>query len=121
VVPRGFIAPAWLLGSEAERAVREEGFSYTTRIATVIDYERGEEFATRSMVYSVRAAWRRLLSLLWNEALFHALKTAPLLRIGLHPPDWQHEAIRRHALACIARAAATREVTTYGKLVAGSW
>jgi predicted deacetylase len=111
----GFIAPAWLLGPESEEAVREEGFAYTTRIGAVIDCRDGSHFNSRSMVYSVRSPWRRGVSLLWNEALFHVLRNAPLLRIGLHPPDWEHEAIRHHALACIRKAAAERQVTTYGK------
>jgi len=110
---RGFIAPAWLLGEEAERAVREEGFAYTTRIGSVIDLKNGESFFSRSMVYSVRAPWRRSVSLLWNEILFRCLKQAPLLRIGLHPPDWDHPSIRRHVLRCLRLAAANRTVTTY--------
>ncbi len=109
----GFIAPAWLLGVEAERAVRTVGFDYTTRIARVIDYRRGTEFAARSMVYSVRAKWRRTVSLLWNEWLFQRLHNAPLLRIGLHPPDWQHEYIRSHILRCVQRAVMSRQVMTY--------
>lgn len=113
--PKGFIAPAWLLGPEAERAVAAEGFSYTTRIGMVIDCVEDRCFPSRSMVYSVRAQWRRLASLVWNEALFHALRHAPLLRISLHPPDWDHPAIRRHALACIRAAVREREVMTYGK------
>ena len=35
--PRGFIAPAWLLGAEAEVAVRKAGFDYTTRLRTFKD------------------------------------------------------------------------------------
>lgn len=114
----GFIAPAWLLGAEAERAVRAEGFGYTTRIGTVIDCVSGGEFAARSMVYSVRAGWRRSMSLLWNETLFYALKKAPLLRIGLHPPDWDHESIRRHILKCVSLAVRDRQVTTYREWIA---
>lgn len=110
----GFIAPAWLLGEEAEAAVWEEGFAYTTRIGSVIE-RGGREHRSRSMVYSVRAPWRRGLSLLWNEALFHRLKKVPLLRIGLHPPDWEHATIRRHILKSIREAANGRRVTTYGK------
>lgn len=113
--PSGFIAPAWLLGSEAEHAVREEGFDYTTRIGSVIDFRGGEVLSARSMVYSVRTRWRRGVSLIWNELLFRALDAGrvPLLRIGLHPPDWRHPAIRRHALESVRRAAAGRRVTTY--------
>lgn len=115
----GFIAPAWLLGADAEVAVRGEGFEYTTRIGEVIDCAEGHRYQARSMVYSVRSAWRRGVSLLWNEALFRALGKSPLLRIGLHPPDWEHEAIRRHAMDCIGKAAAERQVTTYGEWVRG--
>ena len=113
IAPKGFIAPAWLLGSEAERAVRDEGFEYTTRIGRITDFRSGEVFGSRSMVYSVRSGWRRGVSLIWNGALFRLLRYAPLLRIGLHPPDWRHAAIRRHALECIAAAVKKRRVTTY--------
>lgn len=116
--PEGFIAPAWLLGSEAETAVKARGFDYTTRIGSVIDFVTGRQFSARSMVYSVRAPWRRAVSLFWNETLFHTLRRTPLLRIGLHPPDWEYPAIRRHALECIRRAALEREVLTYGKWLA---
>jgi predicted deacetylase len=115
ITPTGFIAPAWLLGKEAEVAVREMGFDYTTRIGEVIDCKEGRSFPSRSMVYSVRARWRREVSLLWNELLAHHLKSAPLLRIGLHPPDWDHQSIRDHALSCIRKAIETRRVTTYAR------
>lgn len=115
ITPTGFIAPAWLLGNEAEVTVREMGFDYTTRIGEVIDCKERRSFHARSMVYSVRAPWRRGFSLLWNEFLAKRLKSAPLLRIGLHPPDWDHQSIRDHALACIRRAVEKRRVTTYAR------
>ncbi len=118
ITPTGFIAPAWLLGKEAAIGVAEEGFDYTTRIAEIIDLKDHSKFSARSMVYSVRAAWRRGLSLLWNEGLFHLLHDAPLLRVGLHPPDWSHPAIRSHAMSCLRMATREREVMTYSKWLA---
>lgn len=115
ITPTGFIAPAWLLGKEAERAVRNAGFDYTTRIGEVIDCKNDGSFHARSMVYSVRASWRRGVSLLWNEFLAQQLRSAPLLRIGLHPPDWDHRSIRNHALVSIRKAVKTRRVTTYAR------
>jgi predicted deacetylase len=111
--PAGFIAPAWLLGEEASRAVARAGFQYTTRIGRVEDLVRGEAHASQSLVYSVRAAWRRAVSLGWNSLLLRALGERPLVRIGLHPPDWKFPAIREHARKCIARALASREAITY--------
>ena len=101
--------------SRVEAAVREAGFEYTTRIGGVIDCQSVEKFSSRSLVYSVRAPWRRGISLLWNEGLFRATGGNPLLRIGLHPPDWDYPAIRYHALSCIRRAVQNRDVTTYAR------
>ena len=58
----GFIAPAWLLGEEAEHAVREAGFQYTARIAAMSDFVTGAVHRSRSQVWSVRAGWRRTCS-----------------------------------------------------------
>jgi len=110
---RGFIAPAWLLGDEAEEAVRKAGFDYTTRLRNFKDLVTGRQTASQSLVWSVRCGWRRVLSLWWNALLARKLWEAPLLRIGLHPSDWQHERIRRQALELIRAALAGREVMTY--------
>jgi hypothetical protein len=118
IAPTGFIAPAWLLGSEAEAAVREAGFDYTTRIATVVDFKRGTTHLSRSLVWSVRARWRRVCSLAWNRTLFLATKSSPLLRIGIHPPDWDHPAIRNQILSITSTALAGRRAMTYQQWLA---
>jgi uncharacterized protein len=113
LMARGFIAPAWLLGREAERAVRAVGFEYTTRLRTFKDLVTGRETLSHSLVWSVRGAWRRIASLCWNRLLANKLVRAPLLRIGLHPVDWQHGAVRRQALQLVRSALAAREAITY--------
>jgi predicted deacetylase len=115
---RGFIAPAWLLGRDAERAVRTVGFEYTTRLRTFNDLMTGEETVSHSLVWSVRSAWRRVASLCWNRLLARQLSRAPLLRIGLHPGDWQHGAVRRQALHLVRSALAAREAITYEEWLA---
>ncbi len=111
--PGGFVAPAWLLGVEAERAVRRVGFRYTTRIGTVEDLAAGRVWKSPSLVWSVRAGWRRACSLAWNEALLRGLGDRGLVRVGLHPPDWDFPAIKNHVRKCLGRALATREAMTY--------
>ncbi len=115
----GFIAPAWLLSNEAERAVAQEGFSYTTRLHGVVDLRSSEIifYRTQSMVYSVSSFWRRCVSLVWNEILFRLAgrQAWSLLRIGLHPPDWTHSRVRKHALAAVSRAMIKRVPMTYQK------
>ena len=110
---RGFIAPAWLLGAEAEAAVKSTGFEYTTRLRSFKDLVSGRLTVSQSLVWSVRAGWRRVLSLCWNALLARKLSTASLLRVGLHPTDWRHGSIRRQALGLIRAALAGRDVMTY--------
>lgn len=113
----GFIAPAWLLSKEAERAVIDEGFSYTTRLHGVIYFQKNSFmfFRSQSMVYSVSSAWRRQVSLIWNEFLFRRAEQRewPLLRLGLHPPDWRYPSIQKHALLTVSRAIKKRKAMTY--------
>src|SRR5438309_4624043 len=93
--PRGFVAPAWLLDGEGERAARDAEMEYTTRLRTVRDLRSGETFPARSVVYSVRNGWRRAVSLAWNGALSRILKGKQLLRLSIHPPDFSHPTIWR--------------------------
>lgn len=88
--PTGFIAPAWLLADAADEAVREAGFRYTTYLSGVQDYHRAGFVPSQSLVYSPRNAWRRTCSLGWNALLARRLRRSPLMRLGLHPPDFLH-------------------------------
>lgn len=117
--PEGFIAPAWLLSAAAERALCAQGWLYTTRLGSVQHLPSGQRFASQSLVWSVRQAWRRAVSLGWNALLFRRLLANPLLRIGVHPPDLHHPAIWRQICALTARALANREATTYAAWVRG--
>jgi len=116
--PRGFVAPAWLLSSEAERAARDAEMEYTTRLRTLRDLRSGETFPARSLVYSVRNSWRRAVSLAWNAALGRALGSKPLVRLTIHPPDFSHPAIWRQIVDLIGDIDGRRTPTTYQDWIA---
>ena len=118
LTPRGFVAPAWLLSEAAERAARDAELEYTTRLHAVRDLRSGEEFAARSIVYSVRASWRRAASRAWNAALFRLLQRSPLLRISIHPPDYSHPAIWQQIVDLIKTTTESRTTTTYQDWIA---
>ena len=111
--PRGFVAPAWLLSPEAERAARDAEMEYTTRLRSVLDLRSGDSFAARSIVYSVRNSWRRTTSLLWNAALARVLETNPLLRVSVHPADYTSPSVWRQIVDLIGTVNGARTVTTY--------
>jgi uncharacterized protein len=96
--PRGFIAPAWLLGNEAEQAVRDAELEYTTRLRSVCDLRSESIFPART--------------------LFRLLKTKPLLRISIHPPDYSQPTIWKQILGFIAATRNARTATTYQDWIA---
>jgi predicted deacetylase len=116
--PRGFVAPAWLLSAEAERAARDAEMEYTTRLRNILDLRSGEIFSARSLVYSVRNNWRRRTSLLWNAALSRMVKENPLVRVSIHPPDFSHPTIWRQIVDLISEMAPIRTPITYQDWIA---
>jgi predicted deacetylase len=118
LTPRGFIAPAWLLGSAAERAAREAEMEYTTRLTEVRDLRSGDNFPARTLVYSVRSGWRRAVSLAWNGLLARQLDRASLARVSIHPTDRDHPEIWKQILRLTDRLVENRIPTTYRDWVA---
>ncbi len=118
VAPMGFIAPAWLLSDGAQTALREGGWTYTTRLGSVLDLETGREHRSQSLVWSVRSAWRRIVSLAWNAVLFRAMRDVELLRISIHPVDLEHPLIWRQIRALVRQALVDREPLSYGSWLA---
>ncbi|MGZ5003813.1 MAG: DUF2334 domain-containing protein, partial [Chthoniobacterales bacterium] len=116
--PRGFIAPAWLLSAEAERAAADAELEYTTRLTSIVDLRTGENVSARSLVYSVRSGWRRAASLAWNGTCARLLADARLLRLSLHPPDFEHAEIWSQIIHLLDRFTETRTPTTYRDWIA---
>jgi predicted deacetylase len=119
---RGFVAPAWLLGDGAWRALRRQPFAYTcTRTALLALPSHGaagvRTLAARSIVYSTRAAWRRRMSLPWNRFVARLESAANWVRFELHPNDVEHDAVCESALALVERAIAQgRQPVTLGAM-----
>ena len=118
LTPRGFIAPAWLLGTAAERAAADAEMEYTTRLTGVRDLRSGEDFRARTLAYSVRSGWRRTTSLVWNTALARHLAGSRLARISIHPPDRDYPEIWRQLLRLTDRLVEDRTATTYRDWIA---
>jgi uncharacterized protein len=111
--PRGFVAPAWLLSAEGERAARDAGLEYTTRLRNIVDLRSREIFPARSLVYSVQTQWRRSTSLIWNALLARLLRENQLVRLSIHPPDYIYPAIWRQIADLLKTMDGVRTSTTY--------
>jgi predicted deacetylase len=113
----GFIAPAWLLGANAELAIRKLGFLYTTRLDRVQTFGRTADIRSQSLVWSTRAPWRARASLWWNRYLAFALARSPLIRIGIHPSDLQNSAVWEQVRRLAAATRRSRNCLTYAEFV----
>lgn len=111
--PRGFIAPAWLLSTAAERAAHDAEMEYTTRLGAVRDLRMCENFPARSLVYSVQTGWRRAISRAWNAGLYCLVKHDPLVRLSIHPGDYFHPAIWSQISQFVKILAKVRTPMTY--------
>lgn len=113
----GFTAPAWLLSDAGRVALTKLGFHYTTRWGAVELLQRRRIITAPVLVWSVRAAWRRVCSCCWVR-LWGALKRrAPVLRIAVHPVDFAHPSIVASVRAVIARNLRGREAVCYRDLL----
>jgi len=114
----GFVAPAWLLGYEAEAAVRKVGFSYITNVGSVKVFDGVHRYASRSLVWSTRAPWRRIVSLAWNQGLASRLRERSLLRIGIHPADCEIPSVWSQVKSIINVALEDRQPVSYEQFIA---
>jgi predicted deacetylase len=120
VRPDGFVAPAWLLGPEAWRAVRAQAFRYTCTLRRIhfLDADRMQghtqerSIACQSQVYSHSTAWRRGMSVIWNDSLAWLQRGQPLVRMELHPADADHAIIKSSWQKNLRAQLDTREVLT---------
>ena len=121
IAPAGFVAPAWLLGDEAWRALQLQPFDYTCtlRHLHLLDPRRPAQpprrIACQGQVYSSQTAWRRQLSVLWNESLAWRQRDRPVVRLELHPGD-DRRSVSESWQRLLRRQAASRQVRTLGQV-----
>jgi hypothetical protein len=88
--PAGFVPPAWQISEAAHSVLAGFGFRYTTTLRAITALPNGDRFAVPCLGFSSRSGLRRALSLRWNARQLERLRTAPALRIALHPIDARH-------------------------------
>ncbi|MHB0776526.1 DUF2334 domain-containing protein [Halomonas sp. WWR20] len=99
----GFVAPAWLMSPGTRRALAQRPFRYTSDLQHLYQLPDFTRIDAPGLVWSARSAWRRGMSHLVNESRRRRQRTAPLLRLGLHPIDMRHAQVRDYWLKTLAR------------------
>lgn len=115
--PRGFVAPAWLLGEPARRAAAALGFAYTTTRGAVHDLARGVAYPAPVVGVSSRSRTRTVASRAIVPWLWRRVRPSPLVRFAFHPADARAPEALRLLERLLADALARRRLLTYGAAV----
>lgn len=104
----GFVAPAWLMSTGTQAALRGFPLRYTSDLKGLIRLPDWRRLDSPTLVWSSRSAWRRQVSHRWNRWLLTQSASSPLVRLGLHPVDMQHKEAVRFWLKTLETLLATR-------------
>lgn len=118
---QGFVPPAWLISTAGWRALHAQPLRYACTLRHLVRLGDGARVPVPALVYSTRSAWRRQASVLWHGVLARRSRSAPLLRLELHPHDADHAPLRACWSDWLAQALREREAVTLGTAAAGLW
>ena len=88
----GFVAPAWLFNDELIPALASMGFKFTESHRHVFDVQSGRRCASPVITWATRTLVRRCGSRWASRGLGLLWRRAPVLRVALHPYDFDHPA-----------------------------
>jgi predicted deacetylase len=112
----GFVAPAWLYGPGALKALEDCSIAIAEDHFRVWSPASGKLLARGPVItWASRTRLRLASSLIAAAVLRHA--SLKVLRVGVHPPDICHPVLVRSIDATLRRAARTRHVGAYSALL----
>jgi len=92
--PAGFVAPAWLFNSALLPLLRECGFRYTEDRHRIFSLTTGQQMRCPVITWATRTRLRKGGSLLACRALSRLWRHEPVLRVAIHPFDFDHPETR---------------------------
>jgi uncharacterized protein len=117
IEPTGFVAPAWLTrpGGACARAVAAAGLLYSEDDgAVLVHHPDGDRRVPSPVVrWSSRTTARAYGSAVVSAARWHVQRTAPCVRLALHPSDLNHPVTARSATVALDRWLSSRRPSRY--------
>jgi predicted deacetylase len=90
--PTGFVAPAWLFNRHLLPALKELDFEFTESHLRVFHIVTDRAFVTPVTTWATRTRLRRWGSLAVTAIARRVWRTRPVIRVALHPYDFDHPA-----------------------------
>jgi hypothetical protein len=116
--PRGFCAPGWLASPHLQHQLRDCGFQYYVSMLAVHDVIDGRRVWTPWIGYMGAGPVQERLARLGGDVWSTRGRTAPVLKVFLHPQEARKSVDCARILQRIPRLIATRRIVSYGSLVA---
>lgn len=114
----GFIAPAWLYGEGAIRALADEGFALAEDHMKVWRPGDGAILARGPVItWASRSRARKLSSLAFAAIARFALRPLPVVRVAVHPGDTRSSALLADIDRTLAAFLVDRAPGRYGDLM----
>jgi predicted deacetylase len=108
----GFVAPAWLLGAGARRALARTELRYASTHTHLESLADARRVPAPAISASARSNWRRWASRRWLRVARGATRHVSLLRIALHPADAHDRALVEAWRALLTALLAERDALT---------
>lgn len=116
---KGFIAPAWLYGEGARKALKIMNFEFAEDHWSVWSPQSGATLTTSPVIsYASRSKGRILSSLIWSRVATVALRPAPVVRHAIHPHDFDVDCLISEISRALVSFMTHREPILYRDLMA---
>jgi predicted deacetylase len=115
--PEGFVPPAWLANATLQRVLTDAGFRFTEDQGAIIDLALGSRLDCPVVTWATRTPTRRLGSRIVAPLLFRLWRDRPVLRIAIHPHDFDYPATVRSIARVLKAALAARTAVSYAEVL----
>ena len=112
VKPTGFVAPAWLYQPEFPNVLAQAGIRWTENHQGIVDLAHCKFLRTPVITWATRKWYLKYGSLLVCPALYARNRATPLVRIAMHPHDFDHAVTVKSIEALVRKAAQERAQTS---------
>ncbi|MGE3405398.1 MAG: DUF2334 domain-containing protein [Pirellulales bacterium] len=114
--PTGFIAPRWRMDPRVVPVLAEQGFTWTEGMRHVLHVPSNRRLDSPVITWATRTAARKLTSIIGTPLLSLATRRSPLLRVAMHPFDFDHPATIRSIEHVLKGEIQRRRQALYGEL-----
>jgi len=116
--PSGFIAPKWMGNRHLAEILAELGYAWTEDDHSLCNLDTGGRRWSPVVTWVTRVAWRKRLALWGCPLLVRLTQSMPLLRIAMHPFDFDHPDVVNSIEGIVTHARQAREQAFYPELLA---